>query len=98
MKRAAVWTIALVGAFFVGFWAGRIPSKPVPEANVALGTDPVIAEYVNRVGQNIAKNSDAKVPFTIKVVQSDDNVVPLPGGFFYVNTGLILESDTIQKR
>lgn len=98
MKRAAVWTIAMVGVFFVGFRVGRIPSKLLPEANVALGTNPAIAEYVNRVGQNIAKISDAKVPFTIKVVRSDDNVVPLPGGFFYVNSGLILESDTIQKR
>jgi predicted Zn-dependent protease len=54
----------------------------------------VIAEYVNRVGQNIVRNSDAKVPFTIKVIDSEEiNAVSLPGGFFYVNTGLILAAD-----
>jgi predicted Zn-dependent protease len=56
--------------------------------------DPVITEYVNRVGQNIVLHSDAKVPFTIKVVDSDDvNAFALPGGFFYVNKGLILAAD-----
>ena len=56
--------------------------------------DPVIEEYVNRVGQNIVKNSDCKVPFTIKVLDSDDiNAFALPGGFFYVNSGLILNAD-----
>jgi hypothetical protein len=57
-------------------------------------TDPVIEEYVNRVGQNIVKNSDCKVPFTIKVIDSDEvNAFALPGGFFYVNSGLILNAD-----
>ena len=56
--------------------------------------DPVINEYVNRVGQNIVKNSDCKVPFTIKVLDADEiNAMALPGGFFYVNTGLILAAD-----
>ena len=56
--------------------------------------DPVITEYVNRIGQNLVRNSDAKVPFTIKVVDSDDiNAFALPGGFFYVNSGLILAAD-----
>ncbi|HWP42726.1 MAG TPA: M48 family metallopeptidase [Blastocatellia bacterium] len=56
--------------------------------------DPVITEYINRVGQNIVLNSDAKVPFTIKVLDSDDvNAFALPGGFFYVNKGLILAAD-----
>lgn len=57
-------------------------------------TDPVVTEYVNRVGQNIVKNSDCKVPFTIKVIDSDEiNAMALPGGFFYVNSGLILNAD-----
>lgn len=57
--------------------------------------DPVITEYVNRIGQNIVRNSDAQVPFTIKVLDSDEvNAFALPGGFFYVNTGLIREADT----
>ncbi len=56
--------------------------------------DPAITEYVNRVGQNIVLHSDAKVPFTIKVIDSDEvNAFALPGGFFYVNKGLILAAD-----
>ncbi|HQR37915.1 MAG TPA: M48 family metallopeptidase [Blastocatellia bacterium] len=56
--------------------------------------DPIITEYVNRVGQNIVLHSDAKVPFTIKVVDSDDvNAFALPGGFFFVNKGLLLAAD-----
>jgi beta-barrel assembly-enhancing protease len=59
-----------------------------------LITDPVVNEYVNRVGQNIVKNSDCKVPFTIKVLDADEiNAMALPGGFFYVNSGLILAAD-----
>ncbi|MGA7853789.1 MAG: M48 family metallopeptidase [Candidatus Acidiferrales bacterium] len=56
--------------------------------------DPVVVEYVNRVGQNLVRNSDAQVPFTIKVIDSDVvNAFALPGGFFYVNSGLILHAD-----
>jgi len=64
------------------------------EREVKLLEDPVITEYVNRVGQNLVRNSDAKVPFSIKVVESDEiNAFALPGGFFYVNSGLILAAD-----
>jgi predicted Zn-dependent protease len=57
--------------------------------------DPTIAEYVNRVGQNLVRNSDAKVPFTIKVLDTEVvNAFALPGGFFFVNSGLILKADT----
>jgi hypothetical protein len=64
------------------------------EKSAHMVTDPVIVEYVNRVGQNIVKNSDCKVPFTIKVIDSDEiNAMALPGGFFYVNSGLILAAD-----
>ncbi|HUB00420.1 MAG TPA: M48 family metalloprotease [Terracidiphilus sp.] len=57
-------------------------------------TDPVVEEYINRIGQNIVKNSDCKVPFTIKVIDSDEiNAFALPGGFFFVNSGLILAAD-----
>ena len=57
-------------------------------------TDPVVTEYVNRVGQNLVRNSDAQVPFTIKVIDSDQiNAFALPGGFFYVNSGLIMHAD-----
>src|SRR6476660_9714339 len=57
--------------------------------------DPVITEYVNRVGQNLALHSDAKIPFTIKVLDSDDvNAFALPGGFLYVNKGAILAADS----
>ncbi|QHS51446.1 M48 family metallopeptidase [Edaphobacter sp. 12200R-103] len=64
------------------------------EKSAHMVTDPVVNEYVNRVGQNIVKNSDCKVPFTIKVIDSDEiNAMALPGGFFYVNSGLILAAD-----
>jgi predicted Zn-dependent protease len=64
------------------------------EREVKLVDDPMVNEYVNRVGQNLVRNSDAKVPFTIKVVESDEvNAFALPGGFFYVNSGLILAAD-----
>lgn len=64
------------------------------EQSMKLIQDPVITEYVNRIGQNLVRNSDAKVPFTIKVVDSDEiNAMALPGGFFYVNSGLILAAD-----
>ena len=64
------------------------------EASMKMIQDPVVTEYVNRIGQNLVRNSDAKVPFTIKVVDSDDvNAMALPGGFFYVNSGLIMAAD-----
>ncbi len=64
------------------------------ESQIKLINDPVITEYVNRVGQNLVRNSDAQVPFTIKVIDSDVvNAMALPGGFFYVNSGLILAAD-----
>ena len=64
------------------------------ERSTRFITDPVVTEYVNRIGQNIVKNSDCKVPFTIKVIDSDEvNAMALPGGFFYVNSGLILNAD-----
>jgi predicted Zn-dependent protease len=57
--------------------------------------DPVVSEYVNRIGQNLVRNSDAKVPFTIKVIEDPSvNAFALPGGFFFVQTGLILKADT----
>jgi predicted Zn-dependent protease len=64
------------------------------EKSTKLINDPVVTEYINRVGQNIVKNSDCKVPFTIKVIDTDEiNAMALPGGFFYVNSGLILAAD-----
>jgi predicted Zn-dependent protease len=64
------------------------------ESSVKLVKDPVVTEYVNRIGQNLVRNSDSKVPFTIKVVDSDVvNAFALPGGFFYVNSGIIMNAD-----
>ncbi len=64
------------------------------ESSVKMVQDPVVNEYVNRIGQNLVRNSDAQVPFTIKVIDSDEiNAFALPGGFFYVNSGLILAAD-----
>jgi predicted Zn-dependent protease len=62
--------------------------------SVKFVEDPVVNEYVNRITQNLVKNSDAKVPFTVKVIDSDEvNAMALPGGFMYVNSGLILTAD-----
>jgi predicted Zn-dependent protease len=72
---------------------GRMYATQI-EKSTRFITDPVVTEYVNRVGQNIVKNSDCKVPFTIKVIDSDQiNAFALPGGYFFVNSGLILNSD-----
>src|SRR6266446_4424092 len=86
---------------------GRGPNFYSLEKEIALGKqlaqdverssklidDPIVTEYVNRVGQNLVRNSDARVPFTIKVIDSDEvNAFALPGGFFYVNSGLILRA------
>ena len=64
------------------------------EQTARLMEDPVITEYVDRIGQDLVKHSDAKVPFHIKVVDSDEvNAFAFPGGYFYVNKGLILEAE-----
>jgi Peptidase family M48 len=73
---------------------GRELSKEV-EQSARLVKDPVVTEYINRIGQNLVRNSDARVPFTIKVIDTDEvNAFALPGGFFYVNSGLILAADS----
>ncbi|HEU5402525.1 MAG TPA: M48 family metallopeptidase [Terriglobales bacterium] len=65
------------------------------DSNARILKDPVIDEYINRLGQNLVRNSDARVPFTIKVVEDDEvNAFALPGGYFYVNTGLIMAADS----
>jgi hypothetical protein len=91
-----------------GIWAGGILGAKGTESEVKMGRmlaaqvdkeakfvdDPLITEYVNRVGQNVVLHSDAKVPFTIRVIDADEvNAFALPGGFFYVNKGLILAAD-----
>ena len=85
----------------VNFWSlekeialGKRLAQEV-ERQAKIIDDPIIAEYVNRVGQNLVRNSDAKVPFTIKVIDSEEvNAFALPGGFFFVNSGLILKADS----
>src|SRR5208282_5057839 len=67
---------------------GRVYAQQI-ESQIKLVNDPIVTEYVNRIGQNLVRNSDAQVPFTIKVIDSDVvNAMALPGGFFYVNSGL----------
>jgi predicted Zn-dependent protease len=64
------------------------------ESQAKFITDPLVNEYVNRLGQQLVRNSDAKVPFTIKVLANDEiNAFALPGGYFYVNSGLILAAE-----
>lgn len=87
---------------FVG-WLGGSREKEIAlgrqlaaqvEQQAKMVEDPMITEYINRVGQNIVLNSDAKIPFTIKVIDSDEvNAFALPGGFFFVNKGLIVAAD-----
>jgi predicted Zn-dependent protease len=87
---------------------GVLPNMVSLEKEIAMGSqiasefeqtarlieDPVVSEYVDRVGQNLVKHSDAKVPFHIKVVDTDEvNAFAFPGGYFYVNKGLILAAD-----
>jgi beta-barrel assembly-enhancing protease len=72
---------------------GRDYSREI-EGSVKLIQDPAVTEYVNRIGQNLVRNSDAKVPFTIKVIDSEEvNAFALPGGFLYVNSGLVLAAE-----
>src|SRR5947209_7584766 len=57
--------------------------------------DPIIGEYVNRLGQNLARNSDAKIPVSFKIIDSDSvNAFTLPGGYIFVNSGLIRVAET----
>lgn len=73
-------------------WGNQIAQELLKTAKIV--NDPAINDYVNRIGQNIVKNSDAKVPFTIKVIDTDQiNAFALPGGYFFVNSGLILAAD-----
>jgi beta-barrel assembly-enhancing protease len=65
------------------------------ERQAKIIDDPVISEYVNRVGQNLVRNSDVKVPVIIKVLDAEEvNAMALPGGFFYVNAGLIMKAES----
>ncbi len=87
---------------FVG-WLGGSKEKEIAfgrqiaaqvEQQSKILDDPIVTEYINRVGQNIALHSDVKVPVTIKVIDSDEvNAFALPGGFMFVNKGLILAAD-----
>ena len=103
-QKAAKYDVAQIGHRNVGsgldFYSldreialGQQLSMEV-EHSAKLVTDPIVTEYVNRIGQNLVRNSDARVPFTIKVLDTDEvNAFALPGGFFYVNSGLILAAD-----
>ena len=73
---------------------GKAMSQQV-ERKSTLVTDKLITEYVNRLAQNLARHSDAKIPITVKVIEGDDpDAVTLPGGFIYVHTGLLRTADT----
>jgi predicted Zn-dependent protease len=73
-------------------WGDQVAAHVLKSAKIIH--DPVIEEYVNRIARNIVKNSDSKTPFTIKVVDTDEiNAFALPGGYFFINSGLILAAD-----
>ena len=64
------------------------------DSSVKLVRDPAITEYVNRIGQNLVRNSDSQVPFTIKVIDASEiNAFALPGGFLYLHSGLLLAAE-----
>jgi predicted Zn-dependent protease len=66
--------------------------------SLKLIKDPVVNEYVNRVEQNIARNSDAKFPISVKVIDDPTiNAMTLPGGFMYVDSGTILAADNVSE-
>jgi len=106
VKRGSIEDVSAVGSRCIGCrgmgnWysteseirMGASYAKQIDQSTRFI-TDPVVDEYINRIGQNIVRNSDCKVPFTIKVVDSDViNAFALPGGFFYVDSGLILAAD-----
>ena len=72
---------------------GRQMAQEV-QREAKINDDPILSEYVNRVGQNLVRNSDAKVPFSVKVIEADDlNAFALPGGYVFVNTGLIVMAE-----
>jgi predicted Zn-dependent protease len=88
------------GRGFKNFYSAKTESKMGRmyalqiEKSSRFITDPLVTGYVNRIGQNIVRNSDCKVPFTIKVIDSEEiNAFALPGGYFFVNSGLILNAD-----
>ena len=65
------------------------------EREAKLVDDPVAAEFINRLAQNLARNSDIKVPVTAKMIDSElVNAFALPGGFLFVNSGLFLRAET----
>jgi predicted Zn-dependent protease len=60
------------------------------EKQVKIVDDPILSEYINRLGQNLARNSDVTFPVSFKVIESDDiNAFTLPGGFIFINSGLV---------
>jgi predicted Zn-dependent protease len=65
------------------------------ERQARMVDDPILGEYINRVGQNLVRNSDARIPVTIKVIDADElNAFALPGGYVFVNSGLIRVTET----
>jgi predicted Zn-dependent protease len=70
---------------------GKALSQAVERSSKLLN-DPIVAEYIERVAQNVANNSDAHIPVTVRVIDSDVvNAFTLPGGYQYINLGLLLQ-------
>src|SRR5260370_17884337 len=69
---------------------GREFARQVEQSSHLI-TDPVVNEYVNRLGQNLSRNSDTHLPFTIKIIDVEEpNAFALPGGYMFVNAGTLL--------
>jgi Zn-dependent protease with chaperone function len=64
------------------------------DAQVKFFTDERVNEYVNRLAQNLARNSDVRVPMQVRIIDSDElNAFALPGGRLYVNVGMIMAAE-----
>jgi predicted Zn-dependent protease len=69
------------------------------ERGLPLVSDSVVTSYVQTLGTRLAKRtSRANLPWRFRVIDSKDvNAFALPGGFVYVNRGLIERSDRMDE-
>ena len=52
--------------------------------------DPILSEYINRLGQNLVRNSDVTFPVSFQLIEGDEiNAFTLPGGYIFINTALV---------
>jgi Zn-dependent protease with chaperone function len=66
------------------------------DSSSRIVNDPVLNDYVNRLAQKIVRNSDAEIPFTVRLIDSSEipRAYGLPGGFLYVDSALIFAAES----